>query len=256
MASSFDSTQPSFDTVLPRVSDFQRRLRTAAPGSDSAPNSTLNSTLDRSLLLDLQRFEARTDSPGLEVLEVVAAAVRHARPLRLLLQHEDIVLPLTVMPVERLVHAPLPLAQWGLLRWHALKVLQVEPAAAGGELTDESHLAPLGVVLWALALHGSRAELLPEIAGPVAYRMAPGTDLSSLSLGGPLASAMARLRRQSTPLHEISGWPGFDRERAMRLLNGLYLQAGLIVTRAHPAGAGRSDGHTDRRTDGRTDPSH
>ena len=72
----------------------------------------------------------------------------------------------------------------------------------------------------------------------MAYRIAPSTDLSSLSLAGPLASAMTRLRRQSTPLHEISGWPGFDRERAMRLLNGLYLQAGLIVTRAHPAASG------------------
>ena len=235
MSSPFDSTQPSFDTELPRVSDFQRRLHAAAAGSDGAPASTLQSTLDRSLLLDLQRFEAQAHSPGLEVLEVVAAAVRHARPLRLLLQHEGLVLPLTVMPLERLVHAPLPLSQWGLLHWSALKVLQVEPAAKGGELTDESHLAPLGVVLWALALHGSRAELLPEIAGPAVYRIAPSTDLSSLSLAGPLASAMTRLRRQSTPLHEISGWPGFDRERAMRLLNGLYLQAGLIVTRTHPA---------------------
>ena len=239
MSSPFDSTQPNFDTELPRVSDFQRRLHAAAAGSDAAPastlQSTLQSTLHRSLLLDLQRFEAQAHSPGLEVLEVVAAAVRHARPLRLLLQHEDIVLPLTVMPVERLVHAPLPLSQWGLLRWSALKVLQVEPAAKGGDLTHESHLAPLGVVLWALALHGSRAELLPEIAGSVAYRIAPSTDLSSLSLGGPLASAMTRLRRQSTPLHEISAWPGLNRERAMRLLNGLYLQAGLIVTRALPS---------------------
>ena len=235
MSSRFDSTQPSFDTELPRVSDYQRRLHAAAAGSDGAPASTLQSTLDRSLLLDLQRFEAQAHSPRLEVLEVVAAAVRHARPLRLLLQHEGLVLPLTVMPLERLVHAPLPLSQWGLLHWSALKVLQVEPAAKGGELTDESHLAPLGVVLWALALHGSRAELLPEIAGPAVYRIAPSTDLSSLSLAGPLASAMTRLRRQSTPLHEISGWPGFDRERAMRLLNGLYLQAGLIVTRTHPA---------------------
>ena len=245
MAAFFHSTQPSFDTVLPRVSDFQRRLRTAAPGSNGAPSSTLNSTLDRSLLLDLQRFEAQANGPGLEVLEVVAAAVRHARPLRLLLQHEDIVLPLTVMPRERLAHAPLALSQWELLHWSALKVLQVEPAAAVGDLTDGSHLAPLAVVLWALALHGSRAELLPEIAGPAAYRMAPGTDLSSLSLGGPLggplASALARLQRQSTPLHEISNWPGLDRERATRLLNGLYLQAGLIVTRAHPA-AGHGGG--------------
>ncbi len=33
----------------------------------------------------------------------------------------------------------------------------------------------------------------------------------------------------------MARWPGFDRDRAMRLLNALYLQAGLIVSRTHPA---------------------
>ena len=226
-------TRPNFDTELPRVSDFQRRQRVSVSDREGGPVSTLQSSLDRSLLQDLQRFERQTGE-GLEVLEIVAAAVRHARPLRLLVQHEELVLPLTVMPVERLVHAPLPLAQWGLLRWSALKVLQVEPAPAD---LEPQHAAPLGLVLWALALHGSRAELLPEIAGLAAYRIAPLTDLSSLDLSGALAAAVARLRRQTTPLDELSGWPGFDRERATRLLNGLYLQSGLIVTRSH-AGSG------------------
>ena len=229
--------------MLPRVSDFQRRLRAAASGGmgglggldgTSDAGGTLQSTLGRSMLLDLQRFEAQA-GPGLEALQVVAAAVRHARPLRMLLQHDGLVLPLTVLPRERVVHAPLPLAQWGLLRWSTLEVLQVEPAAPDAELTRQDHLAPLGVVLWALALHGARAELLPEIAGPVAYRIAASTDLSALDLGQPLAAAMARLRRQTTPLRELSLWPGLSRERAMRLLNGIYLQAGLIVTRSHPA---------------------
>ena len=46
---------------------------------------------------------------------------------------------------------------------------------------------------------------------------------------------MQRLQRATTNLREISDWPGFDRARAMRMLNGLYLQAGLMVTRTHPA---------------------
>lgn len=238
MPPAFDPTRPHFDTVLPRVSDFQRRLRQT--GADTVAASTLQASLDPalepSLMQDLQRFDSRARAgSGLEVLEVVAAAVRHARALRLLLEHEGLVLPLTVMPKERVVHAPLPLAQWGLLRWSTLKVLQVEPAADTGAV---GHLAPLGLVLWALALHGSRAELLPEIAGPVAYRIAPSTDFSGLDLAGTLASAVGRLRRQTTPLGEISAWPGLDRERAMRLLNGLYLQSGLIITRSHPAAAG------------------
>ena len=34
---------------------------------------------------------------------------------------------------------------------------------------------------------------------------------------------------------EPAFWAGFDRERAMRLLNGLYLQSALMATRTHPA---------------------
>ena len=238
MPPAFDSTRPRFDAVLPRVSDFRRRLRDAAAPLGGDSGSTLQASLEPSLLQDLKRFEARAGGK-VEALQVVAAAVRHARPLRMLLQHDGLVLPLTVMPRERVVHAPLPLAQWGLLRWSALEVLQVEPATQGdGAPAHADHLAPLGLVLWALALQGSRAELLPEIAGPVAYRIAPTTDLSALDLGGPVAQAMTRLRRQSTPLRELSQWPGLSRERAMRLLNGVYLQAGLIVTRSHPAAAG------------------
>ncbi len=56
---------------------------------------------------------------------------------------------------------------------------------------------------------------------------------------------MARLKREAVNLRELSQWPGFDRERAMRLLNGLYLQAGLMVSRTHPAAT--NDGWTSGR---------
>ena len=231
--------RPHFDGPLSRVSDFQRRSRQHVSVSYNAGPSTLTSSLERSLLQDLQRFEAPASAgTGLKVLDVVAASVRHARPLRLLLEHEGLVLPLTVLPLQRVVHAPLPLAQWSLLRWSALKVLQVEPAyqSVGDPLPDDAgHLAPLGAVLWALALNGARSELLPEIAGPAAYRVAPTADFSALDLGAALAAAVVRLRREAAPLALISTWPGLDRERAMRLLNGVYLQSGLIVSRSHPS---------------------
>jgi hypothetical protein len=237
------STLPSLDTALPRVSDFQRRLRLLGTGGDTMAGSTRLSALDASLLQDLQRFEpaegGAAAGAGLEVLEVVAAAVRHARALKLMLAHDDRVLPLTVLPAEHLVHAPLPLPQWALLRWSQLKVLHVEPAL-GQPLHEPGaeHSAPLALVLWALALNGARGQLLPEIAGPVAYRIAPGTDLSALDLRGALGAAVSKLRRTTSTLGEMEAWPGFDRERAMRLLNGLYLQAGLMVSRAHPAATG------------------
>ncbi len=90
-------------------------------------------------------------------------------------------------------------------------------------------------MLWELALRGSRDQLLPEIAGSAAYRIAPGMDLRALQLTGTLASAAQKLQRNTCSLREIAAWSGFDRERAMRMLNGLYLQAGLMVSRTHPA---------------------
>jgi hypothetical protein len=140
-----------------------------------------------------------------------------------------------VRPLERIVHSPLPPARWEALVWPSLRVLQVEPARANADDLGALVPTPLGPVLWALALQGARAELLPEIAPPAAYRIAPTTDLGALQLDGALATAVARLQRETAALDAIARWPGLDRERAARLLNGLYLQAGLIVSRAHPA---------------------
>jgi hypothetical protein len=64
--------------------------------------------------------------------------------------------------------------------------------------------------------------------------VSPGLDLTGLNLSGSMLAAVQRLRRETTNLRDLSRWPGFDRERAMRLLNALYLQAGLIVSRTHP----------------------
>jgi hypothetical protein len=147
-----------------------------------------------------------------------------------------------VFPVEHLVHCPIPMTQFLALPLSDLKVLYVEPALLRppgdrvrtmvGEAQHYSALAPL---LWELALRGSRDELLPEIAGQAAYRISPALNLRILGLVGSMADAVARLKRDTTNLRSLSQWPGFDRERAMRLLNGLYLQGGLMVSRTHPA---------------------
>jgi hypothetical protein len=100
---------------------------------------------------------------------------------------------------------------------------------------EPAHYSALGPVLWELALRGPRAELLPEIAGQAAYRISPGLNLRRLDLSGSMAEAVARLKRDTSNLRAMAQWPGFDPERAMRLLNGLYLQGGLMVSRTHPA---------------------
>ena len=100
----FESTLPLGEPELMRVSAFQRYLdELVREGGDAA--LTRLSSLNPSLLQDLLRFEQ--DGRHTELLEVLAACVRHARPLAIYLQCGMRVIPLTVFPNERLAHCPL-----------------------------------------------------------------------------------------------------------------------------------------------------
>jgi hypothetical protein len=127
-------------------------------------------------------------------------------------------------------------------RLEDLQVLQVEQATlrAHGDkesalVSDPALYAPLAPLLWTMAMRGSREALLPEIAGQAAYRVAPGVSFDGFDLPTMLARCITRLRRQTCNLREMCEWPGIDRGRAQRLLNAIYLQAGLIISRTHPA---------------------
>ncbi|MCC7150812.1 MAG: hypothetical protein IT501_02345 [Rubrivivax sp.] len=235
----FESTLPLGGIELMRASAFQRQIeQERETGEDRL--STRLSALDPSLHQDLLRFEGRGRRS--ELLEVLAGAVRHASAVMVQMQLQRHVLTLSVYPVQRVVHCVLPMARFLDSPLAELEVLRVEKAlhpapawTALGASAAQAHCAPLTKVLWELALRGARDELLPEIAGHAAYRIAPTTDLAVLELSGSLASACTRLQRRTRSLREIAQWPGFDRARATRLLNGLYLQAGLMVSRTHPA---------------------
>jgi hypothetical protein len=225
---------------LLRVSEFRRRHEGGPTVVDTSADagSTRLSSLNPSLLQDLMRFDAAArPGEGLEMLEVMAAAVRHSRALLLHVEHEHRVIPVTLFPSQRQVHAPLNLTQLLSLDLPALRVLHVEPARINA-VDHAAELSPLGPLLWELALRGSRDALLPELAGTVAYRIAPGANLDGLDLAGSMLDATTRLRRDTTALRTIAQWPGFDRERAQRMLNGLYLQAALMISRTHPAATG------------------
>lgn len=235
----FESTLPMGAAELMRASAFRRQVELERDTTDNRITTRL-SALDPSLHQDLLRFEGKGRQS--ELLEVLAGAVRHASAVTVHLQLRVHVLALTVFPVHRLVHCVLPMSQFFDLQLTDLEVLRVEKATLPvpdlptlAQSTVQAHYAPLGKLLWELALRGARDELLPEIAGQAAYRITPTMDLSILDLTGSLASACEKLKRQTTSLREIAEWPGFDRTRAMRMLNGLYLQAGLMVSRTHPA---------------------
>jgi hypothetical protein len=236
----FHSTLPQGAPDLMRASDFRRYL--AQGGTMPRPggaNSRLGE-LPESLLQDLMRFE----HPGQhgELLEVLAACVRHTQDLAVHVQWADFVLTLSLFPAQRLVYAPVPMEQVLGGPLAALQVLQVERATLRPPGDSETALVgdptlyhPLHPVLWSIALRGPRDTLLPEISGQAAYRVAPGLLLNRLEMPNAMAACISHLRRQTCNLREICALPGMDRARAARMLNALYLQAGLIVSRTHPA---------------------
>lgn len=241
----FDSTLPVGEPELLKASTYQRYLDTLKTGlgSRSAGSLTPEAEFSPSLLADLPRCEQ--PGGGYEVVEVVAACVRHSTRLTIHLQCSEWVLPLTIFPRERLAHCPIGLNELAERHLSMARVMHLEPAVLRppgdplhGLIGDRHLYHLLAPLLWELALRGPRPGLLPEIAGPAVYRVAPSLELDELAVTGVLKAAIARLRLQSIPLNGIAAWPAFDRERASRLLNALYLQAGLIVSRSHPDASG------------------
>src|SRR3954452_6829464 len=105
----FESTIPFGEPELMRASAYRLYLKELEAEAAESGVSTRISSLSPSLRADLYRFEQ--DGATSEVLEVVAACVRHAKRVTIHLQRGDHVVPLTVFPEERLVHCPLPLPQ-------------------------------------------------------------------------------------------------------------------------------------------------
>ena len=235
----FDSTIPFGEPELLKTSAYRRYLDEL--DGDSAPGgpSTRLAQLSPSLQADLLRFEQGGSSS--EAVEVVAACIRHSTRVTVYLQCADRVVPLTVFPHEQLVHCPMEMDELVDRHLSQLRVMHLEPATLRppGDperelIGDSRQYHPIAPLLWDLAIRGPRRDLLPEIAGPAVYRVSPGLDVEALPAGGVLRAAIERLRRQAVSLGGIAAWPAFDRERAARLLNALYLQAGLIVSRSHP----------------------
>lgn len=233
----FQPTLPLGEPELMRASAYQRYLDEMR--AEAGGISTRISQLSPSLKADLLRFGE--DGGASEVVEVMAACVRHGKRVTIHIQTGERVVPLTVFAQERLVHCPVSPEELVGKPLLDLKVMHVEPALlqppGEGQTVlvgaEEAHY-PLAPLLWELAMRGLRRELLPEIAGPAVYRVAPGLDTSSLPATGAVMAAIQRLARQGASLRELADWPGMDRERATRLLNALYLQSGLIVSRSHP----------------------
>lgn len=227
-------TVPFSDTTQFRPTDM---VSTIFAGEDDAPvPSTFTTTLSPSLLSDLRRF---ADEPGgTELLPVLAACVRHARPLALHLQHGRGVLRLSVFPRDQLFHCPENLCALPSFELARLRLVHVEPEtllapfAPDGSRSSSLQFGALAPLLWLLALHGARSELLPEIAGTVRYRLAPGVAVRGLPIEKCDMPLLQHLQGSPASLDELASWTVLQPARVRRLLNALYLQSGLIISRA------------------------
>ncbi|HET9644858.1 MAG TPA: hypothetical protein VFP68_16225 [Burkholderiaceae bacterium] len=226
-------------STLWRVSAFERfRQRTGNSGFVRLDGP---SVLPTTLLSDLQRLHHQSATN--DILEIVAACVRHREPALLCLAQDQVVWPVTLFPSQMLYHAPRDLARELPLALASLRVLTAEPPGVRppGHWMHEriglvDHYRPMVPLLWALALYGSRSVLLTEIGGRAAYRLAAGRAGAEWPpTPGAMGSALQRLRGEAVSLREMAGWPGMSVERASRLLNALYLTQNLMVSRTHPA---------------------
>jgi hypothetical protein len=225
------------DSTLWRISAYERmRLER---GSSVFAQLGENTILPTTLLADLRQLESRRESS--DVLENLAACMRHRQSALICLQYEDLVWPITVFPSELVYHTPRDMALAAVDGLSTLKVLSCDapgvrpPGHWMHERVDRmEHYHPLKPLLWSLALNGPRSELLSEIAGHAAYRVTLSRE-DRLLAPGALGPAADRLRRETMSLRDIAKWPGMSTDRACRLLNALYLTSALMVMRSHPA---------------------
>lgn len=230
----------SFDTsTLWRISDFERARedgRRALSSHDDRPT-----LLPTTLLADLQQLQ--DDPVHGDVLEVIAACLRHREPALLHLGYGEFVWPVTLFPREFLYHSSRDVADMGsgaaLAR---LSLISAEPPGVRPpghtmheRIASPAKYHPMPALLWAVAMNGPRSEVLAEIGGRVAYKLVSGGARDLPSSLGALRPAVVRLQQEAAALRDIAEWPGMSLPRASRLLNALYLTGALMISRSHPA---------------------
>jgi hypothetical protein len=233
------------DSTLWRISAFERiRQQTGSSGFMRLAGPTL---LPTTLLADLRRLDA--DPRSNDVLEVIAACIRHREAALLCLAHEELIWPVTIFPNEGVYHSPRDMREASTEGLATLRLATAEPPGVRppGHYMHErvahpEHYRPLAPLLWSIALNGPRRTLLADISGPAVYRLVLGSSAERPSAPGALGSAIERLQRESVPLREIARWPGMSEERGSRLLNALYLAGNLLTSRTQTVSRSEATG--------------
>ncbi len=223
-------------STLWRVSAFEQRHRTESTMPAGFDGTRV---MTSSLMGELDELERR--HVGRDVVEVLAACRRAQEQARLYLRLDDLVWPITVFPHAGVYYSRHDLMNTFEAGVRDLEIVGVEPSFAtepGQRERERSEMAeffrPLRPALWSLAISSPTRGLLKEIAGTAAYRALRRVDTEGMRTSGAIGHAAHRLHTEAASLRHIAQWPGMTLERAIRLLNALYLTSNLMVTRSHP----------------------
>jgi hypothetical protein len=201
--------------------------------SQSGSTVQPGTTLSPSLLLDLKRFAQ--DPIEADLLAVVAASVRHGKPLSLALELDEQPLDLTLHPQRQIYYGSRDICSLADEALARVKLLRVQPDADTKALLESRpHIGSLRPMLWHLALRGSQSKLLPEIAGPVRCRLALGISLNGLPINGMTKRLIARMKDAPVSVEDLLDGTLQGRAAVQRVWNALYLQSALMVSRAFP----------------------
>jgi hypothetical protein len=228
----FEPTRPSSSNAPQPGAGPEVRAGAARPALSSAMQA------------ELQRLAALPWHFG--ALAVFAASVRHAQPIAVHVQTSDKAFLLSIFPRERFFQCAHDFSEFQPDDLALLRLVRIEPVLPllMGDMPSGKasgfRLGALGVLLWQLALHGPTNELLPEIAGPANYRLTPSLHLSGLPMHSGLLPVLQKMRSRPCTVDELAHGTSLGPTQVKRLLNAVYLQSGLIVTRSSPKVWGKS----------------
>lgn len=220
----FEPTRP-FSSPTPR------------PGVDPEVRAgAIRPLLNSAMQADLKRLAA---APGLlNALAVFAASVRHAQPIAVHVRTSGKAFLLSIFPRERFFQCEHDLTGFLPDDFAMLRLVRIEPVlpllmgdTPSGK-TASFRLGPLGLMLWHLALHGPTNDLLSEIAEPASYRLTPSLHLAGLPMHNSLLPVLQKMRHRSCTVQDLASGSTLGPTQVKRLLNAIYLQLGLIVTRS------------------------
>lgn len=225
----YKRTTPADDQTIPHKTQPQFST-TLNEGPTTVRDGFGQSRMNPALVSDLARF--RRGPGGCVLLAVLASCVRHSQAVQFRLRHGQQEYDFEVHPRERLFRCEVELCRLAPVELAALRLTHLEtkpPRRPEPGVERRAGYGPLGTLLWQLAKHGPTSELLPEIAGPVRYRLVPGAPLENWSIHLDFQSLLRNIRNRPVSFAELDRQSPLPRPRLNRLLNALYLQSALIV---------------------------